>query len=580
MLSGFREVVAVDFEFTALPGERPGPICCVAYELISKRQFRIFQPFPTTPPWATGPDVLFISYFASAELGCYLALGWPMPQHVLDLYVEFRWLTNGLSPPGAKLINVMTYFGLDALDATEKEEMQKALGGDTWQGKYTPEEILNYCETDSAALQRLFPVMLPYLDVPRGLIRGRYMRAVAAMEYHGTPIDVPTLNLLRERWVDIKRGLIAAVDADFNVYEGTVFKHDKFAQLLASKHIAWPLTETGRLATDDDTFKQMAKVYPFLSPLRELRHTLGELRLEDLTVGSDHRNRCLLSPFRAVTGRNQPSNSKFIFGPSVWIRGLVKPPPGYAVAYIDWSQQEIGIAAALSGDPAKQAAYLSDDSYLTFGKQAGVIPPDATKETHPHERALFKSTLLGMIFGMGWQSLAVRVGQPDIVGRNLLRLHHETYPPFWAWSDAAVDTAMLQGRLHAVFGWAVHVTAKMNPRSLRNFPMQANGAEMMRLAACFGIERGIEICAPIHDAFLICSPLDRIDADVAAMREAMAEASRIVLSGFELKTEAHIIRYPDRFMDEDRGRVMWTKVMSLIGDRQVQESGHVKESAA
>ena len=41
---------------------------------------------------------------------------------------------------------------------------------------------------------------------------------------------------------------------------------------------------------------------------------------------------------------------------------------------------------------------------------------------------------------------------------------------------------MLLNRLHTVFGWTVRVGPDANPRSLRNFPCQANGAEMMRLA--------------------------------------------------------------------------------------------------
>jgi hypothetical protein len=97
--------------------------------------------------------------------------------------------------------------------------------------------------------------------------------------------------------------------------------------------------------------------------------------------------------------------------------------------------------------------------------------------------------------------------------------------------------------------------------------MQANGAEMLRLACCLATERGIEVCAPIHDAVLICAPLDRLDDGVAAMRAAMAEASRIVLGGFELRTDASLTRYPDRYMDT-RGRVMWNRVMSLITARQ------------
>src|ERR1039458_615288 len=78
---------------------------------------------------------------------------------------------------------------------------------------------------------------------------------------------------------------------------------------------------------------------------------------------------------------------------------------------------------------------------------------------------------------MAADSLPKRIGQPPIRARELLRLHRETYRVFWRWSDAALDHAILTGSLHTVFGWRVHVSANVNPRSLRNFPMQANGAE-------------------------------------------------------------------------------------------------------
>jgi DNA polymerase I len=118
-----------------------------------------------------------------------------------------------------------------------------------------------------------------------------------------------------------------------------------------------------------------------------------------------------------------------------------------------------------------------------------------------------------------------------------------------------------------VFGWRVHVGEDSNPRSLRNYPMQGNGAEMLRVACCFATERGVEVCAPVHDAVLICAPLDRLEANIEAMRAAMAEASRIVLAGFELGTDVKVIRYPDRYMDP-RGAVMWARVMELIGRHQ------------
>jgi DNA polymerase I len=165
------------------------------------------------------------------------------------------------------------------------------------------------------------------------------------------------------------------------------------------------------------------------------------------------------------------------------------------------------------------------------------------------------------------KTLALNIGQSEIVARDLLRLHRETYRKFLPWSDAAVDFAMLTGSLHTMFGWHVHVGENPNPRSLRNFPMQANAAEMMRIAACLATERGVEVCAPVHDAFLICASIDRIESDVAVMRAAMVEASRAVLDGFEIRTDVHIVRYPDRYMDP-RGEVMWDRVMGLIAKRQ------------
>ena len=170
---------------------------------------------------------------------------------------------------------------------------------------------------------------------------------------------------------------------------------------------------------------------------------------------------------------------------------------------------------------------------------------------------------------MGERSFALRIGEPPIVARYLLNAHHNTFRTFWRWSDAAVDTAVLTGRLHTVFGWPIHVTEKSNPRSLRNFLMQGNGSEAARLAMCLATERGLEVCGSIHDAFLICAPTDHIDEDVAKMREAMNEASRTVLGGFEIRTDVKIVRYPERFMDEDRGRVMWDKVLTVLAEQQL-----------
>ena len=565
MFESFREVWAADFEFGAAPGERPDVRCLVARELKTGRTVRLWRDqLGPVPPYPTDAGSLFVAYYASAELGCHLALGWPLPEHVLDLYVEFRNRTNGIPTiAGNGLIGALAAHGLDSIGATEKTDMRDlALRG----GPYTDQEkldLINYCESDVDALARLLPAMLPNIDLPRALLRGRYMATSARSEHAGTPIDVDMLTQLRTHWTGMQDELIARIDRDYGVYEGRTFKTAKFAEWLTRAGIPWPRLESGHLDLSDDAFRECARSHPIVAPLRELRSALSELRLNDLAVGKDGRKRVMLSPFRARTGRNQPSNSRFIFGPSVWLRSLIKPPPGYGVAYIDWSQQEFGIAAALSGDANMVAAYQSGDPYLAFAKLAGAVPPGATKKTHEQQRDLFKACVLAVQYGMGPDALALRIGQPPVVARDLLRAHQETFRTFWKWSDAAVDHAMSRGSLHTVFGWTIHIGADTNPRMLRNFPMQANGAEMLRLACCLATERGIEVCAPVHDAVLICAPLDQLDGDVAGMRAAMAEASRAVLGDFELGTDATAVRYPDRYMGK-RGVRMWDEVTSLI----------------
>jgi hypothetical protein len=101
--------------------------------------------------------------------------------------------------------------------------------------------------------------------------------------------------------------------------------------------------------------------------------------------------------------------------------------------------------------------------------------------------------------------------------------------------------------------------------------MQANGAEMLRLACCLTTEAGVEVVAPVHDALLIHAPLEELEARAEQTQELMRQASRIVLSGFELRSDVKFIRWPERFEDE-RGTVMWATVQSLLAELR-QEGG-------
>jgi hypothetical protein len=77
------------------------------------------------------------------------------------------------------------------------------------------------------------------------------------------------------------------------------------------------------------------------------------------------------------------------------------------------------------------------------------------------------------------------------------------------------------------------------------------------------------VCATVHDALLIEAPLAELELAVQAAQRVMAEASECVLGGFQLRSDAKLICYPDRFEDE-RGKRMWTTVRDIISELAAQ----------
>jgi hypothetical protein len=428
---------------------------------------------------------------------------------------------------------------------------------------------MSYCAQDVEMTYALFLAMKNRIDYPRALVRGRYCLVVAEMEGHGSPVDIELLNRLRAKWDVIKELLTSEWDQAFGVYEAGRFSEGRFETYLVRHRMSWPRHPSGRLKLDDDTFKDMARMYPKIKPLRFLRECLSKLRLTALKVGTDGRNRCLLSPFGATTGRNTPSSSGFIFGWPKWARGLIQPKPGHPIAYLDYSQQEFGIAAALSGDPNMHVAYRSGDPYLQFAIQAGAAPRDATKETHPHERAQFKECVLAVQYGMGAESLALRIGEPVIRARQLIAYHHKVYRRFWQWSDDVYNNAVADNMLRTVYGWGVTLQSDINPRSVRNFPMQATAAEILRVACILLHYNGVRLCAPVHDAILLEAEDASIEDHAALAQRCMVQASKVVLDGFELSSDIQILSYPQRFLKKD-DEPFWSQVIFLLEKAEAQ----------
>jgi hypothetical protein len=578
LLAAYREVWSVDSEFGSRPGERPAPRCLVAVEWRTGRVVELWLDdgdAPPRPPYPLDDGVLFVAFAAQAELAVHLKLGWDLPRRVVDLCAEFRCLTNGLALPSKSLIGALQYFGLPAMEATVKDGLRGlALRG----GPYTPDErqeLVRYCRADAQATADLLTRMLPQVDLTAGLIRGRFTHAVARMESEGVPIDLETWQLLCDHWDEIRTRLVRRVNPKFGVYvpvsprrpDGPFkFSLAKFEEWVNRLRIPWPRTPKNRLSVSDKTFKDMAALLGGeVNELRELRNTLNDLKLVDLAVGRDGRNRTPLWPFSTKTMRNAPSSTKYIFGATKWIRSLVRPPEGFGVAYIDWSRQEPGIAAVLSGDEAMLRAYRDGDYYLGLAQACGMAPRNATAESHPFVRDRFKVVALATMYGMEDRGLAAKLGIPRVYAREILNSHRSAFPAFWEWAERAVANAFAGRVMRTAFGWERRLGSGVSDRSVRNWPIQSTGSHLMQYAAMYATEAGLAVAGPVHDAFLLVAAEDRLAADVAAMRGCMDRASRLILDGFTLKTDVAVVRHPDRYEDK-RGLGMWRTVQQLSAE--------------
>jgi DNA polymerase I len=486
----FAEVWLHDFEFIVRPGELPDVLCLAAHELRSGRTLRLWRDeLGPMPPYRVDRDVLHVNFVANAECACHLALGWPLPSNVLDLSPAFRNLTNGLTTlEGKGLLGALRYYGIDAISSKQKDAARDRIKRG-W--PFTPEErkwILGYCLSDTEALRPLLVRILPESDLGVALHHGEFVAGSALMEHRGVPIDLEIFTQITdpETWRELRDAMVPAIDANYGVYVRNTtgdwtFSSQYFEEYLAREKIGWPRLESGKLDLKRKTFEQMTKGCPQLEGLRQLRHVRDKMRKVKLAVGADGRNRTVLWPFKSKTSRTQPKASEWIFSPAVWLRSLVKPGPGTAIAYIDYSAMEFLIAGVLSDEHRGSRNpmvdfYNSGDPYLTYAKSVGAAPPHATKATHREVRDMYKVVLLATLYGIAAEALASRTGVSVFEARAMLERHREVFFQYWRWSDDWFQHSLQTGIMRTAMGWTCRTgVLELSERSIRNWPIQSTG---------------------------------------------------------------------------------------------------------
>jgi hypothetical protein len=579
-----REVWCVDTEFYpgvglangATYGDSITPLCLVALEMRSGRLVRLWQDeLGRFPPYRLDGDTLIIGYALAAEFGCHIALGWGEPARSLDAYVEFRHFTNdGSIKSGGRdkgfygIDGALRYFLEDEIDVARK----KATRDRIIQGPpFTPcerQEILVYCEDDTRALARLVPHIVPTIrSLPHAMFRAKFQWAIAQQERRGIPTNLPLLTRIRDRWQGMRLDLVTELDRPFECYEivdGVPhWRKERFADYVRRNGMSWRRLDSGAFDETDQAFREMAGKYPHIEPLRELRYSISKLRLHDLSIGRDGRNRAPLWAYGTKTARSAPSASQYMFGPAKWIRHLIAPPPGRVLVHRDYCQQEVRIAAVLSGDGALLQACESGDVYLGIVQQLGFLSDSMSAEERKAVRALFKTVVLGIQYGLGARSLAIRTGISLFEAGEILARLRTRFHRFEDYIRCVLDHAGLHLEIGTPFGWYMQCPSSINPRTVRNFPIQSTAAEILHVDCVLAERRGTELVAPVHDALMAEGPLSQAENLSHALDTLMGDAAAVVLRGYRLPTDCQIIKPGEHYQDE-RGEAMWGTVTRLV----------------
>jgi hypothetical protein len=589
----FRSITVVDFEYEVSDGDLPKVLCMVAHTLDSELRHvastRLWRgDFGSRPPFDIGPDSLIVGYSLWAEMTCFMTLGWRFPVHLFDQHTAYLATSNILLPynpdekrvkPRKRLSDACKAYGVPGWDAIDKEKISQDIGEGRWQ-LHGREAVFRYCEEDVRTSTELLRRQVrghgsrPPVDTHEVLHWSNYSgKAVARIQARGMPIDMPLWNMVQENKALVVDALLRRFDPSYgagdSIYspEGE-WSYYRFEQWLIRAGVtAWPRLQSGELEIDGDAFRMMYGAHPAIEGLHALRDSLGVIVRARIPIGRDGRNRPSLFPFGTATGRN--AQAKSLFNAHAAMRSFMKFPADRIAVYLDWRTQEIGVAAARSGDAALMESYRSGDIYHSLAMLCG-LTDDRNIKRWKHDcadqRQRMKALQLGISYGMGVRSLSRGLDRHPLIGSEVIIRHKARYARFWEWRADMVQTAMLEREIKSEHdGWPLHISTSPNKRTLYNFPMQSGGAEMLRLASCRLCDAGLVPSMLVHDGILLeLLNQDQVEQAIEIMRVAGAETC----DGFEIGVDIDQrleggARYRDK---RDVAQKMWAVVMDVLAE--------------
>jgi len=369
------------------------------------------------------------------------------------------------------------------------------------------EKVKEYAAEDADITLQLKHVFLPLLkekEVQRVFdeVENPLVRVLTAMEFEGVKIDVGFLNdyskLLEKDAKQFEENVYAQAGVRFNLASPRQLGEVLFEKLKIDPKAK--KTKTGQYATGEDVLLKLSHNNPIVSDILGFRE-LTKLKstyvdsLPQIINSRTGRVHTSYAQAVAVTGRLSSNNPNLQNIPIRTDRGreirkaFIPRDPSRVLISADYSQIELRIVAAISGDPNMCEAFrLGKDIHTaTAAKVYNVPETEVTKEM----RYKAKSVNFGIIYGQGAFGLADNLGIPRSEAKEIIDNYKKEFSGITSYMDNTINFAKENGYVQTLMGrkrWLKDINSAnftvrgYAERNAINSPIQGTAADMIKLA--------------------------------------------------------------------------------------------------
>ncbi len=353
---------------------------------------------------------------------------------------------------------------------------------------------------------------------------------LAQMEYEGIGLDGKYLDKMSDELAgqisDLEQTIYGHADQEFNISSPS-----QLADILYVK-LALPTTgvkkgKTG-YSTAADELAKLRGLHPIIDLISEYREysKLKNTYVDTLPkqVDSESRVHTTFALTIASTGRlssNDPNLQNIPVRTDVGkrIRTAFVARPAHVFVSADYSQFELRLAAALSGDDDMVKAFNDDQDIhqLTSAAVLGIKPEEVTKEM----RYKAKAVNFGILYGQGPHGLAATSGMSYGEAREFIAKYFEVRPKLKEYLDGLREKAKTKGFVETLLGRrrptpdaqsTNHMVRESALRQAVNMPIQGTAADLTKLAMVEVNKKlpdGAKMLLQIHDSIMVeCKKAD------------------------------------------------------------------------